>query len=200
MLPKTTPEFISMVCHSVFAERNMYKKAEEIAQKCEFDFFDKNTGEIIPDDVAIEWMLSSGDTPYIKDSGCEAADDLFLSATLLRAHGHVEQAKKTMKHALYLLWQSKTEADRLSALEHVFSSARQRTIAKKPRNKHYDEVIRIAKATWEKYPAASKGQMCENLSKHFNGGVSADRIDVWIRNAGIQPPKPKKHTSFALVI
>lgn len=193
-------EYISMACYTGITDRNTHKLAGERAEECEgFYFYDKKTGETIPDELALEVILSTGTPPWIEKSGCEITDDMLVSAALLHGYGHKEQAKKMLKHALYILWQHKTEDTRLKKLEEVFKSSRQKTIAKKPRNKHYDEVMRIAKDTWEKYPAASKGQMCENLSKHFNGGVSADRIDIWIKNSGIQPPKPQKYTSFALV-
>lgn len=75
-----------------------------------------------------------------------------------------------------------------------------KNIAKKPRNPHYAEAMRIAKATWEKYPGASKGQLCRSLNEYFNGKVSIDTLDSWIKKEKIQPPKPEKNTSFMLVI
>lgn len=195
-----TYEFISLACYSVITDKKLYKLADEYAQQTDLVFYDKNTGDIIPNDVALDVILSTGKAPWFKDTGCEGANDLFISASLLQAHGHTEQARKTLKHAHYLLFQHTTEPERLGNIEDILKSSRQQSIAKKPRNKNYDEAMRIAKATWNKYPAASKGQMCKNISKHFNGGVSVDRLDAWIKEAGIQPPRPKKHTSFALVI
>ncbi|MFJ5408108.1 hypothetical protein [Pectobacterium punjabense] len=72
--------------------------------------------------------------------------------------------------------------------------------AKKPRNPHHDEAIQIASLTWEKFPGASKGAMCKKLHKHFKSRVSVDTLDIWIRKAGIQPPRPEKNTGFFLVI
>ncbi|ULR31766.1 hypothetical protein MJO48_03375 [Dickeya fangzhongdai] len=72
--------------------------------------------------------------------------------------------------------------------------------AKKPRNRHHDEAIQIASLTWEKFPGASKGSMCKKLHKYFNGQVSVDTLDIWIRKAGIQPPRPAKNEGFSLVI
>ncbi|CND22498.1 hypothetical protein [Yersinia frederiksenii] len=78
-------------------------------------------------------------------------------------------------------------------------SERQRNNAKKHRNPHYAEAIRIAALTWERYPGASKGALCRNLQKHFSGRVSVDSLDEWIKEQGIQPPKPRVYTSFTLV-
>lgn len=75
-----------------------------------------------------------------------------------------------------------------------------KNIAKKPRNPHYAEAMRIAKATWEKYPGASKGQLCRSLNTYFNGKVSIDTLDSWIKKEKIQPPKPERNTSFTLII
>ncbi len=77
---------------------------------------------------------------------------------------------------------------------------RQRNNAKKPRNPHYAEAVRIAVLTWKRYPGASKGALCNNLHKHFSGRVSIDRLSTWIKEQGIQPPKPKVYTSFTLVL
>ena len=195
----TTYEFISLACYSIFTDRKLYKAAEEAAEQAEMVFYDKNTGALIPGDKALEVILSTGKAPWFKDTGCDGANDLFISASLLQAHGHIEQAKKTLKHAHYLLLQHHTEPERLGQIEDVLKSSRQQSIAKKPRNPHYSEALRIAKSTWEKYPGAAKGQLCENLRKHFNGGVSIDRLDAWIKEAEIQPPRPEKYTSFVLV-
>ncbi|EOI1397327.1 hypothetical protein OGV89_13200 [Citrobacter sp. Cf125] len=73
-------------------------------------------------------------------------------------------------------------------------------IAKKPRNKHYSEAIRIAKATWNQYPTASKNGMCQKLHEHFKGQVSSDTLDRWIKAAKIKPRLKSKATSFSLVL
>lgn len=72
--------------------------------------------------------------------------------------------------------------------------------AKRPRNPHYDEAMRIARLTWQKFPGASKGAMCKKLQEHFKEGVSIDTLDRWIKKAKIQPPQPTAHTSFTLVL
>jgi len=72
--------------------------------------------------------------------------------------------------------------------------------AKRPRNKHYCDAIKIAKATWAKYPAASKNGMCQKLHEHFKGQVSSDTLDRWIKAAKIKPRVKSKATSFSLVV
>ncbi|MDW2742759.1 hypothetical protein [Atlantibacter subterraneus] len=72
--------------------------------------------------------------------------------------------------------------------------------AKRPRNKHYYDAIKIAKATWAKYPAASKNGMCQKLHEHFKGQVSSDTLDRWIKAAKIKPRVKSKATSFSLVV
>ncbi|EAO7484802.1 hypothetical protein O0466_000432 [Salmonella enterica] len=94
---------------------------------------------------------------------------------------------------------NRIEAEKIKNIETVIKLSRQKAIAKKPRNPHYNEALRIAKATWERYPCAAKGPLCRNLRKHFNGKVSVDRLDVWIKEAELQPPRPERYTSFVLV-
>lgn len=72
--------------------------------------------------------------------------------------------------------------------------------AKRPRNKHYIDAIKIARATWAKYPAASKNGMCQKLHEHFKGQVSFDTLDRWIKAAKIKPRVKSKATSFSLVV
>lgn len=90
-------------------------------------------------------------------------------------------------------------------IERIISSialnTRQKINASKPRNHHYAEAIRIATLTWKKYPGASKGAMCKKLRVYFNRQVSIDSLDKWIKEQGIQPPKPKSkvHIGFTLV-
>lgn len=71
--------------------------------------------------------------------------------------------------------------------------------ASKPRNKHYCEAIKIAKNTWRKYPAASKNGMCRKLYEYFNGEVSVDSLERWIKSAKLKPKVKSKATSFSLV-
>lgn len=82
----------------------------------------------------------------------------------------------------------------------VITNYKQSKISSKPRNPHYAEALRIATLTWKKYPGASKKAMCENLKKHFDGEVSIDSLNSWIKKQKIQPPKPERHTSFCLVL
>ncbi|AHK18663.1 hypothetical protein [Yersinia similis] len=124
----------------------------------------------------------------------------FTSALFLESQGCKDMAK-TLFEDVY--------ADSLREvmypeIESIISSKtfneRQRNNAKKPRNPHYAEAIRIAILTWKRYPGASKGAMCKNLHKHFSGRVSIDRLGEWIKEKGIQPPKPKVYTSFTLIL
>ncbi|ELQ6219980.1 hypothetical protein R2320_001213 [Cronobacter turicensis] len=82
----------------------------------------------------------------------------------------------------------------------IYLRENSKEIAKKPRNKYHEQAINIAKATWQAYPGASMGKLCEKLRNHFNGGVSLDTLERWIKAAKIRPPKPEKYTSFSLVI
>lgn len=82
----------------------------------------------------------------------------------------------------------------------VYLREKAKEIARKPRNKYHEQAIKIAKATWQAFPGASMGKLCEKLRNHFNGGVSLDTLERWIKAAKIRPPKPEKYTSFSLVI
>lgn len=131
---------------------------------------------------------------------CETANEFFEAAFLLKLHGHKEHSQKIMKQAYYqlLLWHN--EFQKITGIEDVILSTRQQVISSKPRNPNHDETIRIAKATWEKYPGASKERLCKKLRDHFNGRVSVDSLNSWVKKANIQPPKPGVYTSFLLVI
>lgn len=72
--------------------------------------------------------------------------------------------------------------------------------ASKPRHVHYEEVISVIKATWEKYPNASQTGIHEALCSHYYGKVSRNALAKWISKSGLRPPKPEKYSSFELVL
>ncbi|EOX8433752.1 hypothetical protein [Salmonella bongori] len=192
-------ESLAMTIDAALIDKRLRELAGKSSEEVKIFYYDIKTKEEIPAEMVLEWIGVTGRIPRFSNTGCEEADDLFTSAGLLQLHGYLEQAKKTLKHAFYLSSLHHTEGDRLERLEKTLHSAKQQAVAKKPRNKNYNEAMRIAKKTWEKYPCASKGQLCENLRKHFNNGVSVDRLDAWFTEAGIVPPRPPKYTSFCLV-
>ena len=85
-------------------------------------------------------------------------------------------------------------------LQDKFVKANLQEIAKKTRNPHRDSALKIAKATWQKYPGASLGQMCEKIRSYFNNEISIDTLKRGIKSAGIRPKSPKERKSFSLVI
>ncbi|RJT27693.1 hypothetical protein [Buttiauxella izardii] len=194
------PESIAVTVRAALMDRDFCNLAEAAADETTLYFRNKVTGKVVPPEIILEWIELTGRTPEYTHTDCDAANDLMTAAALLQLHGYKEQAKKTLKHAFYLQCLHATEDGRLELLEKTLQSAKQQAVAKKPRNKNYDEAMRIARNTWDKYPGASKGQLCKNLKKHFNNGVSVDRLDAWFTDAGIVPPKPQKYTSFSLVL
>lgn len=85
-------------------------------------------------------------------------------------------------------------------LKEKFAKEKLQEIAKKTRNPHRDSALKIAKATWQKYPGASLGQMCEKIRSHFNNEISIDTLKRGIKSTGIRPKFPKDRKSFSLVI
>lgn len=71
--------------------------------------------------------------------------------------------------------------------------------ASKPRNKHHGEVMSVIKATWDKYPAAPKTGILDELAVHYHRKVSRNALNNWIDASGLRPPKPEKYSSFQLV-
>ncbi|ELY4598213.1 hypothetical protein SM003_000779 [Cronobacter malonaticus] len=197
---KTTYELILATSYLINIDKKLALYSDQLSKKATYEI------PLMPEDSPftqselIKYIQESGIPPRTKTSGCEEADELFLSAALLELHGYLKQAQKTRKNAYYLLIQKDFLMEKLSKIEQIIKNARQKVASSKPRNKNYDSAISIAKATWEKYPGASKGSLCRALRNHFNGGVSVDRLDAWIKKAAIQPPKPEKYTSFVLVI
>ncbi|MFW0857482.1 hypothetical protein QMS86_16365 [Cronobacter dublinensis] len=197
---KTTYEFIFAASYSVCVDKKIYRYSEELSKKSLYDAPLIPENSTITKSEIIKYIQENGIPPQTKTSGCEEADELFLSAALLEFHGYFEQAQKTRKHAYYLLIQNQVQVEKLSNIEQIIKNTQQKVASSKPRNKNHESVISIAKATWEKYPGASMGKLCEKLRTHFNGGVSLDTLERWIKAAKIRPPKPEKYTSFSLVI
>ncbi len=78
-------------------------------------------------------------------------------------------------------------------------SDHQREKARKQRNPYYNEVMLVIKLTWRKYPKASKTGLLNRLSSYYDGKVSRNTLNKWIKESGAQPPKPDKYSSFVLV-
>ncbi|MGN5575836.1 hypothetical protein [Enterobacter sp. Lyrl_3] len=85
-------------------------------------------------------------------------------------------------------------------LKEKYARAKLQENAKKARNRHSAQALKIAKATWRKYPGASLGQMCEKIRAYFNNEISIDTLKRGIKSAGIRPKSPNERKSFSLVI
>lgn len=152
-------------------------------------------------------LASKGDltalTLFVEKYGvkCSESDSQAMGAYILLYLQSQFEMAQTIADRLY--------ADRLRAriYPRVLRSLREnayreklKETAKKPRNKHYSEAIRIAKVTWDKHPTASKNGMCQKLHEHFKGQVSTDTLERWIKSAKIKPRLKSKTTSFSLVL
>lgn len=139
--------------------------------------------------------LEKYSTYFSKDGGHK-----YLAALTLYENGCEEESNTIMDSLYEDFLKERVKSSFIDEVSRVVSSNNQSAIASKPRNPHYHAAILIAKATWEKYPRASKKRLCEKLRDHFNKGVSIDRLNQWIKDEKIQPPKPTKYTDFYLVI
>lgn len=124
----------------------------------------------------------------------------FATALLLEYQGFNAMAQNIFDDIYARTLKTKIYPTIEKIISSVAFSDRQKNNARKPRNPHYAEAMRIAALTWKKYPCASKGAMCKRLRIHFNRQVSIDSLKEWIKERGIQPPKPKAYTTFTLVI
>ncbi|WP_208950169.1 hypothetical protein [Rahnella sp. ChDrAdgB13] len=128
------------------------------------------------------------------------SQNMMISSCIMYFLGFDDIAKSLLETAFY---NEEMKLGQLKFIHYgssVVSNYKQSLRSSKPRNPHYAEAMRIAALTWEKYPAASKKSMCVNLRNHFNGQVSIDTLNDWIKKQKIQPPKPKAYTSFSLVL
>lgn len=73
-------------------------------------------------------------------------------------------------------------------------------IARRPRNPLHDEAIEIIKDTWMNYPAASKTALCKAVNEHFSNKISIKTLERWVNKYELMPEKPKKYSSFTLVV
>lgn len=74
-----------------------------------------------------------------------------------------------------------------------------KSIARCPRNKHYDVAVRMLKRTWERHPGAPKKSLFKAVCNDFSGGVSVDSLKRWAKAEGLGPDPSVKKTSFSLV-
>lgn len=55
------------------------------------------------------------------------------------------------------------------------------------KNATHNECIAIMKATWDKYPYSSKNGMVEKIFSHFEGKVSRETLNRWIKQNSFGP-------------
>ncbi|ELJ4218299.1 hypothetical protein QQU25_000536 [Salmonella enterica] len=113
---------------------------------------------------------------------------------------HVGLAQKMADDVYYNVLKKEFYENQGQFINSVIRSESNKEIAKKVRNKNYDRAISILRATWLRYPGAPQESLCKAVRKCLDDGVSVDRLKDWIKASGIRPPKPKRHTSFSLVI
>ncbi|EGB0327502.1 TPA: hypothetical protein ACIVON_001440 [Salmonella enterica subsp. enterica serovar Poona] len=124
----------------------------------------------------------------------------FRAATILELQGNHSLAGKIIDGVNANRLRNAILPGILEKIQDDAHSIKQSEIAKKPRNKHHDEAIIIAKRTWNKYPYASKKGMYKKLYDHFGGQVSIDSLSRWIKEEKLKPEIKSRNTSFSLVL
>lgn len=152
-------------------------------------------------------LVNSGDAEkaaqYAEKHGIRLQDDQvfkFEAMVMMQCLENYETAQKLADDFFYGCLKKDFYAEHGELLRLLINSESNKTIAKMPRNKHYKKAMSILSATWKSYPGAPQESLCESVRNYFSGGVSVDSLKKWIKKAGIRPEKPKKHTSFSLVI
>ncbi|EAA7254112.1 hypothetical protein DPU22_14700 [Salmonella enterica subsp. enterica serovar Newport] len=125
------------------------------------------------------------------------------SAISLYAIGMINSADNLVKIGIWLLI-SELFGD--YQIDYAFDEISKRVIAEhqrekasKPRNPYYNEVMQVIQLTWEKYPKASPTGLRRKLFLHYHEHVCENTLGRWIKDSGLQPPKPDKYSSFELV-
>ena len=153
---KNSYEFIAAAVYSFSVDKRLSIIAEEQTRTVPLKFINKFSGVDIEAEDVLAMIKECGQVPEVEPTGNKVADDMIISATLLQLHGYKEQAINLFKHANYQFLYNRIEAEKIKNIEKVIKSSRQKAIAKKPRNPHYKETMRIAEAKWEKYPIDRK--------------------------------------------
>lgn len=128
------------------------------------------------------------------------ASIMFSSAILLSAQGFNNMAQSLMDQVHAAELRKKYYPVAFESIKEKAYRKKMSENAAKPRNKHYEEAIRILKRTWDKYPGASKKSLFKAVKNHLNGGVSEDSLRAWAKAEGMSPDPFIKKTSFTLVV
>lgn len=159
------------------------------------------------DDFEISSIIKSVSAGYELEGGglspsfsLKESRNALLSASVMHFLGFASVALEIIQSAMVsekLKFEQLHIAHKSSV---IMERYKQHLKSAKPRNTHYEEAIKIISDTWSKYPAASKAGMCSKLHHYFNGAVSKDSINRWIKKSKLQPPKPERYTAFSLII
>lgn len=136
----------------------------------------------------------------------EDVDVLIKAATILELLGMDNTSREIRKH-LYVVGQYKViENYMMNCIVHDEArgviSEKNSENASGPKNKYYDESLKIMVSTWRKYPLASKNGMIEKLVEHFGKDkISQSSVKRWIKDNKLGPLKViRPPINFALVI
>lgn len=137
----------------------------------------------------------------IKSSGVQ---ELIKSAAVLEIMGFerlATQMRKLYAESLAEMFMSSVRAEAFA--KQVISKDRSNA-GKGNTSRHKETALKIAKATWDKYPNASQTGMAEELYSYFrskwkdNPGTKA--IIGWLAESGMNPGCKPKNRKFDLII
>lgn len=126
---------------------------------------------------------------------------MITTVLLLRLLGlnNIASRMEFLTHSIVMHLQMRETMDELKFK--MAMSRMNKVNASGAKNANYNESIAIMQATWGKYPNASKNGMVEKVYSHFNGTVSRQTLERWIKQNKFGPQKIiRPSPSFSLVI
>lgn len=125
------------------------------------------------------------------DDVSEDLETLLKTVVLMELVGLSDTASKLKKYIYKMNLIKEVEAGFFDSL--VNEEARKiisetnRKNASGAKNVTNNECVEIMRATWERYPYASKNRMAGLVFDHFGGKVSRETIHRWIKSNGFGP-------------
>lgn len=157
------------------------------------------------DNLDVAKRLLDMPVPSPSDDSCDNGWDefnafvpnaMFKSSLILLSLGHEDAAREL--HQAMRMYNIEKNGRETIITESVRDKYRK--AASVPRNKYYNEIVSVIECSWKKYPAGSKKELIRRLIAHYGEEhVSEDSLRRWIKESGLQPPRPKKFERILLV-
>ncbi|UAY91516.1 hypothetical protein KSL88_18840 [Pectobacterium polaris] len=130
--------------------------------------------------------------------GDYVSNTIFKAMAMLELLGYTETAKELFFAGKRVNLERQGRDSVLNWIVNDSIKKQYSSAASSPRHTHYNEIMGVIKATWEKHPEGSKKEMIRRVMERY--GVDETTLKRWIKKSRLTPVRPERYKNFSLVI